>query len=185
MRMHSFTDNTSLVSLQHLQGGDEQDSSRGKAVFNVSTVWQGGLKSEAICNASVVSGKKISNTGHRIYSDEPEILGGGGSAPGPQELLLAAFNACLTASYVAAAKTENVQIEKLTITTSGELDVSAFLGFSTSENPVPEKLRYVINVSGSGSVAQFEKIHQAVIATSPNRWIIGKGILIEGDQVVE
>ncbi|GKO15886.1 OsmC family peroxiredoxin [Klebsiella pneumoniae] len=183
--MYIYMNNAVPDPLLHQSGSSTDEQVPGKAVFNVSTFWQGGLKSESVCNASIINGQTQAGRGHKLSSDEPELLGGNGSAPGPQELLLAAFNACLTAAYVTAARAENVLIDKLNITTSGELDVSRFLGLDSGEEPIPETLRYVITVSGSGSVCQFERIHQSVIATSPNRWIIGKGMLIEGDQIIE
>lgn len=182
--MDTYTNKAVPVPLHHQPGGCSAEQAPGQAVFSVSTCWQGGLKSETVCHASVVNGQTLHGEGHRLYSDEPELLGGSGSAPGPQELLLAAFNACLTASYVMAARAEKVHLDRLKIMTSGTLDVNRFLGLEITGTPGREIVRYVITVSGSGSVSQFEKIHQSVIATSPNRWIIGEGILIEGDQVI-
>lgn len=182
--MDTYTNKSAQAQLHHQPDGSSVEQVHAQAVFSVTTCWLGGLKSETVCKSSTVDGQTLSGTGHRLFSDEPEQLGGGGSAPNPQELLLAAFNACLTASYVTAARAENVYIDRLNIVTSGGIDVSRFLGLETSGTPEQEILRYVINVSGSGTVSQFEKIHQSVIATSPNRWIIGKGMLIEGDQVI-
>ena len=182
--MDTYTNKAAPVPRHHQPDDSSAEKTPGQAVFSVSTCWQGGLQSETVCNASIVDGQTLSGTGHRILSDEPELLGGSSSAPGPQELLLAAFNACLTASYVTAARAENVYIDRLSIVASGVIDVSRFLGLETSGTPEQEILRYIITVSGSGSVSQFERIHQSVIATSPNRWIVGKGMLIEGDQVI-
>ncbi|WP_233607020.1 OsmC family protein [Citrobacter sp. FDAARGOS_156] len=41
---------------------------------------------------------------HVIDSDEPVSLGGEGLAPDPRELMLAAFNACMTAVFVQEAR---------------------------------------------------------------------------------
>jgi len=66
------------------------------ANYDLVTTWQGGMASRTRCQ-SMTGGKRQS---HVIDSDEPVALGGEGRAPGPQDLLLAAFNACMTAAFV-------------------------------------------------------------------------------------
>lgn len=58
---------------------------------------------------------------HVIDSDEPVALGGEGRAPGPQDLLLAAFNACMTAAFVQEAIGAGITLTHLDIETRGEL----------------------------------------------------------------
>lgn len=61
-----------------------------------------------------------------VESDEPPELLGGDAAPNPQELLLAALNACLTVGIVATAAAEGVRIEHLQLRPSGTLDLRGF-----------------------------------------------------------
>ncbi|XQS17093.1 OsmC family protein [Citrobacter telavivensis] len=172
-----------IISLSTLRESIACQSQAALASFNVTTSWKGGFKSESACNPSVINGNTDLPTNKFIHADEPVTLGGTGISPNPQELMLAAFNACLTAAYVTAAVEAGVVLEKLQIQTSGALDLQGFL--SRDGNIHSDSIRYTITVKGSGTRAQFEKIHQTVIATSPNRWIIGKNLLIEGDQIVE
>lgn len=58
---------------------------------------------------------------HVIDSDEPVALGGEGRAPGPQDLMLAAFNACMTAAFVQEAISAGITLTHLDIETRGEL----------------------------------------------------------------
>lgn len=62
------------------------------ANYDLVTTWQGGMASRTRCQ-SMTGDKRQS---HVIDSDEPVALGGEGRAPGPQDLMLAAFNACMT-----------------------------------------------------------------------------------------
>jgi uncharacterized OsmC-like protein len=52
---------------------------------------------------------------HVIDSDEPVSRGGEGQAPNPQELMLAAFNACMTAAFVQEASCEGITLTHLEI----------------------------------------------------------------------
>jgi len=47
---------------------------------------------------------------HVIDSDEPVSLGGEGLAPDPRELMLAAFNACMTAVFVQEARAKDLAL---------------------------------------------------------------------------
>lgn len=174
-----------IVSLSDLQESGKNKTTRRPACFNVTTRWEGGFKSESTCLPSVIDGHSDLPANRLIYADAPAILGGTNSAPNPQELMLAAFNACLSAAYVAAASYAQVTLEKLWIQTFGTMDLNGFLNRDKNVFPGRESIRYVITVKGSGSKEQFERIHQAVIASSPNRWIIGGNMTIEGDQIVE
>lgn len=158
---------------------------KGNALFDVETRWKGGLKSHSTCHPCLINGLASAPEQSDIIADEPVSLGGEGAAPGPQELMLSAFNACITAVYITTACRMGVTIEKLNIRTRGELDLSAFPGTGSEPAPGHETIRYLISVKGSATPAQFEQIHQAVIAASPTRWVVANNMLIEGDQIVE
>ncbi len=168
-----------------LRDSMQAEPRQGLVGFDVTTAWQGGTRSEATVNPWTVDGKAQQAPAMKIVADEPPALGGHSSAPNPQELLFAALNACMTVGYVAAAAAEGVHLDSLEIHTTGELDLRGFMGLDEAVKPGYEKIRYTIKVKGDGSAEQFERIHQAVIATSPNRWNIANAIEVEGDQIIE
>ena len=55
--------------------------------------------------------------------------------PALQELLMAAFNACISVGYVAGASMKGINLDKLEIRTSGTLDLRGFLGLSDQIAP--------------------------------------------------
>lgn len=63
-----------------------------------------------------------------IVADEPLELLGGNRAPNPQELLMAAVNACMTAGYVGGTALNGVTLERREIETTGEFYLRGFLG---------------------------------------------------------
>lgn len=183
--MTTRQNNLDCVPLSSLREFFDSRDTGIPAYFDVTTSWKGGFQSESTCNPSIIKSSEELPANKIIHADEPAVLGGDGVAPNPQELMLAAFNACLTAAYVTAAAEAHVVLEKLQIQTYGIIDLQGFLNRTGDFHSGSESIRYVITVRGSGTQVQFERLHQTVIATSPNRWLIGGNMLIEGDQVVE
>ena len=160
------------------------DPARGLAGFRVTTDWKGGTRSD-----SRVEGWRLGGQHKRkdfvIGSDEPRELLGGNSAPNPQELLMASLNACMLVGFVAGAAMEGVTLESLSIETAGELDLRGFLGLDPAIQPGYDTLHYVVRVKGDGTPEQFRRIHESVVAHSPNRWNIAQPIRLTSELVLE
>jgi uncharacterized OsmC-like protein len=125
---------------------------------------------------------------HRAFAidaDEPFELLGRNTAPNPQELLMAALNACMTVGYVAVAATIGVSLEKLQIETAGQLDLRGFLGIDASVPPGYETIRYVVRIKGNGTPEQFRQIHETVMKTSPNYFNLTRPVRLIAGLVVE
>ena len=67
-----------------------------------------------------------------IVADEPMELLGTNTAPNPQELLMAAVNACMMVGYVCQAAIRGITLDDCRIETEGELDLRGFLGLDES-----------------------------------------------------
>lgn len=154
------------------------------AKYDIVTTWRGGMASQTCCHSCIVGETLQSSRGHVIHADEPEALGGNGLAPNPQELLLAAFNACMTAAFVHEASRENITLTSLEIQTWGELSTGISLSSQPSTGEDPGRVQYIIHVSGDGSISQYEHIHCRVIGLSPNRWLLAQNMTIEGNLIV-
>ncbi|EPS1771983.1 OsmC family protein [Klebsiella aerogenes] len=151
------------------------------AKYEMVTTWRGGMASRTHCCSCTVGGHLQNVRDHMIDSDEPEALGGAGQAPNPQELMMAAFNACMTAAFVHEACRLKVTVTNLEIHSTGQLHT----GLQEAViKEMDEWLHYTIHVSGKGSINDFERIHLGVINSSPNRWLLAQNMLIEGDLVV-
>src|SRR5687768_15662959 len=79
-----------------------KDPSQAQVGFDISTRWTGQCRSESAVSGFTMAGERIKRT-HKIVADEPCQLLGADSAPNPQELLMAAVNACMLVGYVAGA----------------------------------------------------------------------------------
>ncbi len=99
-----------LTALGEVVEGIEKDPSQAIAGFEVTTRWAGQTRSETMVEGFTLAGERIART-HKIVADEPCELLGGDSAPNPQELLMAAFNACITVGYVAGAALKGITLD--------------------------------------------------------------------------
>lgn len=172
------------AAVRAMIGAIEKDPAEALATFSATTKWLGATKSVAeITRWSL--GKVSHEKSFKIVIDEPRELLGTDSAPNPQEFLLAALNACMTVGYVAAAAMAGVQLTKLEIATTGELDLRGFLGLDKSVKPGYDELSYVVTMAGNGTREQFSEIHETVVRTSPNRWNLANPITMRAKLIVE
>ena len=139
----------------------------GQVAFRVKTQWKGQTRSESTVESYTLAGDVVPRS-FTILSDEPHELLGTNSAPNPQELLMSAVNACMMVGYVAQASVRGIRLEDCRIEREGELDLRGFLGLEEKVPPGDRRINYTVFLEGDGTRAQFEEIHQAVIATSPN-----------------
>jgi uncharacterized OsmC-like protein len=157
----------------------EADSSKAIVEFNVTSRWAGACRSEATVDGYTLGGERFTRS-HTIVADEPHELLGTDSAPNPQELLMAAFNACIMVGYVAGASLKGINLESVEIRTRGQLDLRGFLGLNDQVPPGYEKVDYDVFIKGDGSKEDFEEIHRTVMATSPNYFNMSRPIRLNG-----
>jgi uncharacterized OsmC-like protein len=168
-----------LAALGELVEAIENDVAKAKAGFQVTTRWAGQTRSESVVDGFDIGGQRVARS-HKIVADEPcELLGTDG-APNPQELLMAAFNACIMVGYVAGASLQGIRLDLVEIRTRGTLDLRGFLGLSDQVAPGYEAIDYEVRIKGDGSPEQFEEIHRTVMATSPNYFNLSRPIRMNG-----
>jgi uncharacterized OsmC-like protein len=173
-----------VEALRELGREVEQDPARGQIEFRVRSVWRGQTRSRTTVDSYTIGGQTI----HRhftIDADEPFELLGRNTAPNPQELLMAALNACLTVGYVAGASLHGIALEAVEIETSGQLDLRGFLGLDPAVRPGYDTIRYVARLKGRGTPEQFQAVHEMVTRTSPNYFNVARPVSIDGRIVVE
>ena len=138
-----------------------------QVAFRVKTEWKGQTRSESTVESYTLGGERIARN-FTIVADEPMELLGTNSAPNPQELLMAAVNACMTVGYVAQAAVRGIRLDDCRIETEGELDLRGLLGLDEKVPPGYRRINYTVWLEGDGTREQYEEIHQAVMSTSPN-----------------
>ncbi|WP_311224289.1 MULTISPECIES: OsmC family protein [unclassified Acidovorax] len=156
-----------VVGLKSFVSAVKDDPKKGIAQFSVNTNWEGQTRTVATTSEYVLGGQKHQRH-FEIAADEPGELLGKNSAPNPQEVLMAALNACMSVGYVANAAAMGIAIEKLQITTEGELDLRGFLGLDANVKPGYEQVRYTVTLRTNAPKEKVQELHELVMRTSPN-----------------
>ena len=155
------------------------DPRLGQVAFRVRTDWKGQTKSESTVDSYTLAGQVVPRS-FTIVADEPHELLGTNAAPNPQELLMSAVNACMVVGYVAQASVRGIALDSCRIETEGELDLRGFLGIDETVPPGYRRISYTVFLEGDGTRDQYEEIHQAVMATSPNYFNMAQPIQMVG-----
>jgi len=87
--------------------------------------------------------------------------------------------------YVAQCAVRGITLESLEIETDGEIDLRGFLGIDPAVSPGYEDLSYIVRIKGSGTKEEFAKIHEAVMATSPNFYNVSRSVALKPTLVIE
>lgn len=161
-----------------------EEPAKGMTSWRVATTWRGGTRSDTQVNDFSISGQKVERD-FNIKIDEPLELLGTNQFANPQEYLLAALNACMIVGYAAACSVEGIEIESLRIETSGDIDLRGFLGIDPNIKNGYDEIQYTVFIKGSATPEQFNKVHEAVIATSPNRFNMASPINLDTKLIVE
>ena len=103
---------------------------------------------------------------HRVITDEPEAVGGEGSAPAPHELLPAALASCVTTTLVMYARRRGWDLG----------DVSATVEYD--HRATPRRCEVEIRLTGMLDDAQLERL-RAVADSCPVRRALETGFVFE------
>ena len=160
------------------------DASKGVTKWEVTSHWRGGTRSDAQVSAYEIGGARIAKN-FTISADEPLELCGTNKFANPQELLMAALNACMIVGYAANCAMQGIILEELRIEMEGNIDLRGFLGISPEVPPGYDELRYTVHIKGNGTPEQFEQIHRTVMQSSPNYYNVRNAIPLKSRLVVE
>jgi uncharacterized OsmC-like protein len=171
-----------LESLGQLVEQIKKDNTKGFVRFKVATAWNGQTRSSARVKSYFFDGVEIPRE-FSIVADEPPELLGQNTAPNPQELLMAAFNACIMVGYVANAAVMGITLQNVEIETEGELNLRGFLGIDANVKPGYDTISYKVRLTGNGTRQQYQAIHEQVLKTSPNYFNIAQPIRVDATLV--
>ena len=143
------------------------DPANGTTHWRVASAWRGAMHSRAAVDGFTIGGYPVQRR-FDFDVDEPLQLGGANAYANPQEYLLGSLNACLIAGFAALCALHGYTIETLEIATEGDIDLRGFLGVDASVSPGYDALKTTLSVKGSASAAEFSKVFDMAVATSPN-----------------
>jgi putative redox protein len=99
---------------------------------------------------------------HRLITDEPEAVGGEGSAPAPHELIAAALAGCVSTTLVMYARRKSWDLGEVTV----DVDYD--------HRSTPRRCEIEIRLTGALDPGQLERL-EAVAAACPVRRSIETG----------
>jgi uncharacterized OsmC-like protein len=164
-----------VTALRQTIDAVSKDASVGATSWKIKSRWTGGTRSDHLVEGCMIGGQEI----HRPFTiriDEPLELCGTNQFANPQEYLLSAMNACMMVGYAAVAALMGIRLSKLEVETTGDIDLRGFLGIRRDVPAGYGKLEQVVRISGSGTDEQFAKLHETILATSPNFYNITRAI---------
>ena len=122
---------------------------KGMTHWRVASSWQGGTHSRAQVDGFVIGGANVPRR-FAIDMDEPFEIGGGNAYANPQEYLLAAMNACMIVGYTALCALQGIALQKLEITTEGDIDLRGFFGLDPAVPAGYRELKSRVVIQGDG-----------------------------------
>src|SRR5689334_6825456 len=106
------------------------------------------LKASAHSVPGTLRQEVLVNRAHRVVTDEPESVGGGGSAPAPHELLPAALASCVSTMIVMYARTKEWPLDGV------EVDVDY------EHRATPRRFDIEIRLTGPLTETQVERLEK-------------------------
>jgi len=155
-----------------------KDPAKGVVGFKVTSAWKGQTLSQSTVESYSIGGETVPRK-FTMMVDEPFELLGTNTAPNPQEMLMAALNACMMVGYVAGAAVNGITLDSVEIETHGELDLRGFLGIDETVKPGYDEVHYTVRIKGDGTPEQFQAIHETVMKTSPNYFNVSHPIKMD------
>ena len=138
----------------------------------------GGTRTDHRIEKAVIGGKEI-DRGYTLKIDEPNELCGSNEFANPQEYLMSALNACMMVGYSAVATLMGIKLSKLEVELTGDIDLRGFLGIDASVPNGYRSLSQRVCLDGDATDEQLEKLHETVLATSPNFFNITQAIPVD------
>jgi uncharacterized OsmC-like protein len=117
---------------------------------------------------------------HVTDLDEPPVLLSGDKGANPVEALLAALSGCLTTSLVYHAAAMGIEVEEVSSTYEGDLDLHGFLGLDAGVRNGYEAIRVSFEVNAPGATEeQLDELVRVTRERSPVFDVVSNGTQVE------
>ena len=134
--------------------------------FRSSHRWISGTHNQGTIHGFYGAGQEhLHERATQIDADHPAVLVGADNAPTPAELLLNALGACLMSGLANVAAARGIDLEDVTATVEGDINLLGILGLDEDVRNGYEAIRVVFHVKGD---AEAEKL-AALVEQSRNR----------------
>lgn len=180
---HSYMNGVPVDQLRGLIDAATRRPTAASSRWRVASTWRGRLRSTGRIDGFEIGGRRARRP-MAVEADAPQELGGTDNYASPQELLLAALNACLTAQFAALCALEEVEIYRLEIATEADLDLRCGLGVEAEAPCGFTGLSTTITVRGPAADEDYRRIFARTLATSPGLHSLTQPVQVGCDLVV-
>lgn len=170
--------------LQELVTAVSQDEAQGQLAFQATTSWVDGVRSTTHVKSLMWANQSYERN-FTLTIDEPEELGGTNCGPNPQEVLLSALNSCLVATFVSLCSMQGIALEKVEVTSIGDLNLRGFFQLDPAVPQGYQNLQWTLTVKGNATPEQFQQVYEATLSASPNVWNLVNPVSVKPELQVE
>jgi uncharacterized OsmC-like protein len=128
----------------------EKDLAKAKKTNKIEGEWNLGTGSQFSAVVQFEGGKMT------IEADQPSMLGGGGTRPGPMIYCLYGSASCYAATFATMAAMDGIRLKKLRILAESSIDFSRVFGLT--ENPIAEKVKFTLFVESDAPEAKIKEL---------------------------
>jgi uncharacterized OsmC-like protein len=114
-----------------------------------------------------------------LTADEPDVLLGTNNGPNPTEAVLHALAACITTTLIYHAAASGIEIDHVSSTYEGDLDLHGFLGLDLNAPKGFKVIRIRFTIEGDLTGKQKEEILNVGRQFSPVHSMISKAVPLE------
>ena len=144
-----------VAHVRQIAAGFAADPPSGRTGFGARVRWIEGYRTETALAGDLL-----------VDGDEPTALAGGGSAPSPEDLLLAAVGQCLTVGWVGTLSARGHVIDALEVEVSGTCDLAVAYGVGEG-NPGFSGVDVHIRIESDATQALLDELAADVLAMAP------------------
>ncbi|OPY34980.1 MAG: OsmC-like protein [Methanomassiliicoccales archaeon PtaU1.Bin030] len=163
-----YVNGVDVERIDELKASFNDDPDLASLRFSATNVWVDGAKSRTVVKGLFQNEKEIVHDAPFVLeSDEPDVLLGKDTAPNAIVSLLHALASSLSVSIVYHAAMRGIDIDKLTISLEGDVDVHGFLGMSKEVRPGFQDLRVKVSLESGAPEDEISDLVRYAQTVSP------------------
>ncbi len=143
--------NINMDAIQKTVESFKQDQSRSRKTNKIEGTWNLKEGMPQFSADIVVDGNKFT-----LESDQPSMLGGAATRPGPLHYCLYGSASCFTASFVTTAAMEGLPLDE--VKTIAESDINFSKVFGLSDEPIVDAVRITLQVKSPASSEEIDRV---------------------------
>jgi uncharacterized OsmC-like protein len=148
-----------------------------KFQFRVANQWVEGTHSQGTSAGFYGAGQEHERAATFTYdADHPTVLVGGDNGPTPVEYLLHGLAACLTAGVANVAAARGIDLDEVTSTVEGDIDLQGILGLDPEVRNGYQQIRVTFAIKADAPAETIRALVQQSIARSAVFDVLTNGV---------